>query len=255
VLYLSNMQPTFFQKYQTFFSIIIAGALIGGGIVLSKSVSTRPTVDYAGNPIPPLETEESVKKDLLSTARKIGVPTGQLEACLDKGTQEEAIDNAMKLAVQTGVNGTPTFIIIKRIIGPADELIKEKQWSIVGARNKEIFLKSIADEVTPPDQPGGDILTSKDQWVVLNDNDHYRGILNSEIVIIEYSDVDCPFCKAAKPIIEDILKEHPEYAYVYRHSPILSRHPFAGYKAEATECVQEITGPEKFWEFLDIIAK
>jgi protein-disulfide isomerase len=91
--------------------------------------------------------------------------------------------------------------------------------------------------------------------IVLSDSDHKMGPAQAEVTIVEYSDIDCPFCKAAKPILDEILREHPEFAFVYRHSPIVSLHPFAAYKAEASECVTDLAGKDAFWKFLDLAVK
>ncbi len=39
--------------------------------------------------------------------------------------------------------------------------------------------------------------------------------------------------------------------WIYRHFPLTSLHPDASKKAEATECVGEIGGNDKFWQYLD----
>jgi protein-disulfide isomerase len=73
--------------------------------------------------------------------------------------------------------------------------------------------------------------------------------------LVEYSDIDCPFCKRAKPATDKLLKEHPEYGFVYRHFPLAQLHEFAAYKAEASECIKYSDGDTGFWKFLDVITK
>lgn len=238
---------SFFERYQTFFSIIIAGSLIAGGIILSKVLPSNGTVQQDLG-----ETSQvDVDKNLVAAAKKINVSKKNLEACLETGTYRQTIDTAITLAQETGVQGTPTFIILKRTFAADNSIANEKQFSIVGARDEATFLKAIADGMSPADQ--GDTVVGKP--VVISESDHYKGPKNAETVIVAYSDIDCPFCKRAHPILEKILADHPEFGYVYRYSPIISLHPFAGYKAEAAECVKEIGGEESFWKFLDIIAR
>jgi protein-disulfide isomerase len=111
-------------------------------------------------------------------------------------------------------------------------------------------MNAIENGKTPEGQP-----TVSGEKIVLTESDHWMGPKNASVVIVEYSDIDCPFCKRAKPTIDEILKENPEYAFVYRHAPLVQLHPYAAYKAQATECILETDGVEGFWKFLDVIAK
>ena len=74
-------------------------------------------------------------------------------------------------------------------------------------------------------------------------------------MIVEYADIDCPYCKAERPIINDIIKNHPEYALVFRNSPIVSLHPWAEYKAEGDECATSLGGNTAFWNYLNATMK
>jgi len=239
-------KKSFFETYQTFFAIIICGIFIGGGIIIGKFVQP---VSGSGDTQKAI-TQESVHADLVSVAKKIGLDKNKFAACLDNGTNKEKITNDVTLAEKSGVQGTPTFFIIKRTFGIEGGITSEKQWAILGARDLADFETSIKDGVPPTGQP--DIKGDK---IVLSDSDHYLGSKNAEIVVVEYSDIDCPFCKRAEPTVEQLLKNHPEYAFVYRHSPIVQLHPFAPYKAEASECAEDLGGNEAFWKFLKVIAK
>ncbi|MEI8224003.1 MAG: thioredoxin domain-containing protein [bacterium] len=240
--------PSFFEKYQTFISIIIAGLLIGGGIVLSKTIP--PAQGTQNGNQPQAQTEKDVRAELIKTAKSLSLDSKALGACLDNKSQEATVNAASALATQSGVSGTPTFFILKRTIAADGTITVEKQIPVVGARDKQTFMDAIEKGIQPAGQQ--DLTGAK---IVLNENDHYLGPKNASIVIVEYSDIDCPFCKRAKPTIDQILKEHPEYALVYRHAPLVQLHPFAAYKAQATECIATTNGPEGFWKFLDVISK
>lgn len=238
---------SFFEKYQTFISIIIAGLLIAGGIVLSK---TLPDSGSMANTQPKAPTESQITTELVKAAKGLSLDHKNLQACLTNGTKEAAVNDAIALASKSGVQGTPTFIVIKRSFGPDDRIVSEQQIPVIGARDKATFMATILNGTTPAGQP-----PLAGEKIVISDTDHYLGPKRAEVVIVEYSDIDCPFCKRAKPTIDEILKEHPEYGYVYRHAPIVQIHPFAAYKAEATECIYASDGPEGFWKFLEVIAK
>lgn len=81
--------------------------------------------------------------------------------------------------------------------------------------------------------------------------DHIRGNEDAEIVLIEYSDFDCPFCTNFHATAQEVVENSDgELAWVYRHFP-LSIHPEAPKKAEASECVAKLAGEEVFWDFSD----
>lgn len=84
-------------------------------------------------------------------------------------------------------------------------------------------------------------------------NDHLRGSKDAVITLIEYSDLECPFCKSFHPIMKELLQKYDgQINWVYRHFPSPS-HKDAFVKSEATECVAEQGGNDKFWEFTDAI--
>ncbi len=82
--------------------------------------------------------------------------------------------------------------------------------------------------------------------------DHVRGDLTkAEVIIVEYSDSDCPFCQRFHVSMQEVLKKYGnKVAWVYRHFP-LSIHPNANNEAYAMECVASLGGNEKFWSYLD----
>lgn len=87
-------------------------------------------------------------------------------------------------------------------------------------------------------------------------DDHIRGNPNAKLVIVEYSDFDCPFCKTFHTTMQKIMDEYGptgEVAWVYRHLPLTSLHPSAAHIAEASECVAELGGNDAFWKFSDMV--
>jgi protein-disulfide isomerase len=85
------------------------------------------------------------------------------------------------------------------------------------------------------------------------DKDHWIGNKDARYVFVEYSDLECPFCKKAHP---DVVKLRDTYAgkmaFVYRHFP-LSFHQNAAKEAEATECATQLGGNDAFWKYSDTI--
>jgi protein-disulfide isomerase len=90
----------------------------------------------------------------------------------------------------------------------------------------------------------------------VDENDHIRGNPNAPIVLIEYSDYDCPFCKNFHETMNQVMDNYGaegKVAWVYRHFPLEQLHPSAPYIAQASECVAELGGNEAFWKFSDLV--
>ena len=81
-------------------------------------------------------------------------------------------------------------------------------------------------------------------------SEYIRGDKNARYMWVEYSDLECPFCKRIHP---DMLKLTSEYkdkiSWIFRHYP-LPFHPLASPFAIASECAND---QGKFWEFHDKI--
>lgn len=62
---------------------------------------------------------------------------------------------------------------------------------------------------------------------------------DAPVVVVEFLDFQCPFCKLAEPVVNQVLRS-PAYAgkvrFVFRHFPLLDIHPNAVDAARAAEC-------------------
>ncbi len=79
--------------------------------------------------------------------------------------------------------------------------------------------------------------------------DYVRGDLKkAKVVLVEYSDFECPFCSRHHPVMQQVVDTYgDDVAWVYRHFP-LSFHPEAVPAAVASECAGQ---QGKFWEYAD----
>ncbi len=88
----------------------------------------------------------------------------------------------------------------------------------------------------------------------VSSSDHILGNPNAKVFIVEYSDTECPYCKLFQPTLHKIIDAYGKdgsVAWVYRHFPIPQLHSKAPKEAEATECANELGGPDIFWKYLD----
>ena len=70
-------------------------------------------------------------------------------------------------------------------------------------------------------------------------NAFVRGNKKAKVMLLEFSDYQCPFCKKNQPVINSLLVKHKKkVAFAYRHLP-LPFHKQAGEAAIAVECARE----------------
>lgn len=71
------------------------------------------------------------------------------------------------------------------------------------------------------------------------ERDHTQWASDSAVVLIEYSDLQCPACAQYEKVVEQFEADYPETAqqatFVYRHFPLVFSHPNALPAAYATE--------------------
>jgi Na+/H+ antiporter NhaA len=82
------------------------------------------------------------------------------------------------------------------------------------------------------------------------ERDHIRGPADAPVTMLEYGDFECPFCGQAEPIVRELLLEHGEVAYAWRHLPLNDVHPAAQQAAEAAEAA---ANQGAFWEMHDLL--
>ncbi|MCA9369903.1 MAG: DsbA family protein [Pseudomonadales bacterium] len=83
--------------------------------------------------------------------------------------------------------------------------------------------------------------------------DHIIGRPDAPVVLVEYSDFECPYCQRFHPTTKQLLSDYgDDIALVYRHYP-LSFHDDAQKAAEGSECVAKLGGEEAFWSYADAI--
>lgn len=215
------------QKINTPTAIIVAGFLIMLGILVSNGgVSSKGS----NNKEKTLSEQVGVNKEKFTQCMK----DTDLQALRDT-TNAEA-EKAMK-GIPADQRGTPYSVIVGK------NGIKSE---IRGAYPKE-DVKKLIDEVL-----AGKVTTPyTGEVTAYQEGDHIIGSPDAAVMIIEYSDLECPYCKRFGETMKEIVAEsNGNVAWVYRNWVV---HPTALPKAGAAECVAKLKGNDAFWKYIDLV--
>lgn len=114
------------------------------------------------------------------------------------------------------------------------------------------FAGKSSDAPTPQAGGGERAIT----LAAVSEADHILGNPDAAVVIVEYTDLECPFCKVFHGTMKEVMAKYGasgQVAWVMRNFPLVTLHPNAPKLAEAAECVAELGGNTAYWNFLDAI--
>lgn len=204
-------------------AIVVAALIIGGAI-------------YASNGSASAEKGKS----LIALS---GVSEKKFKECYDSGKMKDVVqemsDSGSRAMSQIpeGERGTPYTVLVNKAGVTID---------IQGAYPKEYVTGEIDKLLNG---------TAKSKNITLDPvtaSDHILGDINADILIVEYSDLECPYCARFHTTVKDIIAQYgTKVAWVYRHFPLDGIHPNARAKAEASECVASLGGNDAFWKYVD----
>ncbi|MFA6257325.1 MAG: thioredoxin domain-containing protein [Candidatus Paceibacterota bacterium] len=208
-------------------AIILAGAMIAGAILM------RGAEAPAGNaPI----------------SKQIGLNTRTFNSCMESAKFKDKVQASLDEGIKAGVEGTPASFILKngQLVSFITEDGKEYD-SIPGAQPYEIVKANIARILE------SDVPLKKAPITPVSIDDHIVGDLNNaKLVIVEYSDLECPFCQRFHGVMKQIVAESDgSIAWVYRHFPLVQIHQNAFNAAMASECAVAQKGNDAFWKYAD----
>ena len=224
-------------------AIVVAGLIIAGAVVynggLSGSGGVESDIPDTVGLVTPAQAADAI--DL----KKI-----DFEKCLAEKRGQERVDSNLQEAVDSGIGGTPTSVLITAsgeqyfMEGslPADIL---GQYIAAALEDDAVKLTELENQFGIPNAP--DVPT-------LGEGDHLRGSIDAPVALIEYSDLECPFCKRFHPTVQEALRQYgDQMAWAYRHFPLESIHTSARPLAEGSECAAQLGGNDKFWEYVDYV--
>ncbi|HMP85396.1 MAG TPA: thioredoxin domain-containing protein, partial [Candidatus Paceibacterota bacterium] len=92
----------------------------------------------------------------------------------------------------------------------------------------------------------------------ISEDDNVLGNPNANVVLINYSDFQCPHCREFHSTVIRLVANYSktgDFAWVYRHFPTeeavgKAKNSISKKASVASECVKEISGPTAFWDFI-----
>ncbi len=223
-------------------SIIIAGVIVSGAILLTHFFPAGTPA--AGEQNAQNTAAQTIQQKMnpalyLQIAKALGVDEAKYTSCVDTKKYQNKIDTDATEAQKAGGQGTPFTVIVDTKTG--------KQLPVSGALPYE-QLKAAIDAVNTQ----GEALTIRKP----SESDHIVGSPTAPIVLVEYSDFQCPFCQIIHPSLAKLVNESDgKIAWVYRNFPLYQIHPQAIPAANAAECIAEQLGNQGFWTFANTLLK
>ena len=90
-----------------------------------------------------------------------------------------------------------------------------------------------------------------DLSTIISPNDPSLGPKDARVVVVEFSDFECPFCQQAFPVVKQLLQDYgDQILYVYKDFPLTDIHERAVPAALAAQCAHE---QGQFWLMHDKI--
>jgi protein-disulfide isomerase len=174
--------------------------------------------------------------DLLNYARELHLDVSQFQSRLESGKFKPVIDRDLAEARSQGVNGTPTFFINGQ--------------QIVGAQSQQRLTEVIEELLNPGKTPAAASRSAHPERTIDVSHAPYRGRQDAPVTIVEFSDLQCPFCATVAPTLKALLERNPDQVrWIFKNYP-LDFHADAPLAHHALLAAGE---QGKFWEMHDLI--
>jgi protein-disulfide isomerase len=212
------------------------------------------------------------RENLEQYAKDLGLNMVKFKAALDANKHKAEIDADMALARQLGASGTPSFFINGRSLRGAqpfeafkatidEELQKAKDLVAKGTPRAQVYAKVIENGATAPkfiDGPSPSAAPAepdadKVYQIAAAADAPVKGAKKAKVVILEFSDFQCPFCSRVLPTTKQVMDEYGDKVQIVWRNYPLPFHDKAQKAAEAAREVYEQGGSEKFWAYHDLL--
>jgi protein-disulfide isomerase len=169
-------------------------------------------------------------EDIRKWASEIGLDTNQFNDCFDSQKYLDQIRSDYQDGVDLQVTGTPAFFIGTE----EDGLV-----IVSGAQPFAVF-KNVIDSYLNGTAPPAQVTLRANP---IDNTTSIIGSKDAQILIVEFSDFQCPFCRVfyteILPQIESEYIDTGQAVLIYKEFPLTSIHPGAVHYGLAAKCAQE----------------
>jgi protein-disulfide isomerase len=191
--------------------------------------------------------------DLEGIAHDLSLDVVKVKQAIAKQTHDKAIDADGEVADGFGASGTPHFFINgRRLVGsqPVEKfaaVIDEELAKAAALAAKGVPAAGMYDALTKDGV--GMAAPEKKASPALPKGAPSRGDAKAKVVVQEFADFECPFCKMAQESMDKLLAAYPgRVRVVWRNMPLTSIHPDAQLAAEASLEALAQKGTAGFWK-------
>jgi len=190
-------------------------------------------------------------------AAAVGADIGAYTACIQSGRIKVRVNASVAAAQEHGFNATPSF----RFESNSDE----ETYSFAGAQSIGKFsewLDAMLAGEPPPVPPPPELpfwaseeglAPDPDRPGFTKAGDAYKGNPDAPMVVVEFSDFQCPSCRRhareTQPVLDEKFIDTGKVLWVFKNRP-LRIHENAPAAAVAAECAGE---QGKFWEMAQLL--
>ena len=171
-------------------------------------------------------------------AADLGLDGATFDACLDSGRHSSDVEANFAEGRSLGVSATPTFFINGYPL-PGAQPLQVFDFAIglaVEDRLGEAYVQQPESEPESQPEPGQPVDVPLGDAPRIGDPD-------APVVIVEYTDFQCPYCsrhfQQTYPQIIENFVETGQVLYVFKDFPLTSIHPQAVLAAEAARCARD----------------
>ena len=167
---------------------------------------------------------------------------------------KKALNVLMALLLIMGLTWTPTIIVpsAQAVIEPElEETVLEiiRKHPEVLIESVQAYQKQQQEQQQQARQSFASQLKSKPQTIIADSPS--TGSLSEKIILLEFSDFQCPYCEKAYETVKEFMHKHgDEVTLVYKHFPLFTIHPQALPAAKASWAAQQ---QGKFWDYYDAL--
>lgn len=174
--------------------------------------------------------------DLIGYAQQLQLDVPKFQQRLDSGYFKKAVEDDLAAALAQGIDATPSYSINGKPL-------------IAGVQSLERF-NSLIDSALNPGRPEAPILARLSPKDLDLSHAPSLGRPDAPVVIVEFSDLQCPFCAKIAPTLRELLKQYPDQIrWVFKNLP-LEMHPDAPLAHMAAMAAAR---QGRFWEMHDLI--